>query len=303
MNNFHQPVLLKEAVGYLKVKKGKKYLDATVGGAGHAQLICQKNGRLLGIDQDPEAIKAARERLSQACPSSSVRRGSNASWRLAQANFVDLKKIAQKEKFCPVEGILFDLGVSSHQLETARRGFSFNKEGWLDMRMDPGLKVTAADLVNGLNKGELNELFFKLGQEHYSRRIAEAICRARRVKPIKTTNELAQIILKASPKRGRFHRTHPATRCFQALRIVVNDELNNLKKALPQAVAILRRGGRLVIISFHSGEDRLVKDFFKKSAKEGLMKIITPKPVRPTPEEILKNPRSRSAKLRVAEKN
>lgn len=167
--------------------------------------------------------------------------------------------------------------------------------------MDPSLSVTAADLVNGLNKGELDELFSKLGQEHYSRRIAEAICRARRLKPIKTGNELAEIIVKAKPKKG-FARLHPATRCFQALRIAVNDELNNLKNALPQALDLLRLGGRLVVISFHSGEDRIVKQFFRKKDEAGELRILTKKPVGPTPEEVGKNPRSRSAKLRAGEK-
>ncbi len=164
------------------------------------------------------------------------------------------------------------------------------------MRMDPSLEVTAADLVNGLNKGELNELFAKFGQEHYSRRIAEAICHARNLKPIRTTGQLAKIISQAVPKKGRLH---PATRSFQALRIAVNDELNNLKLALPQAEELLKKNGRLVVISFHSGEDRIVKEFFKNQSQ---LKVITKKPIRPTPEETKANPRSRSAKLRVAEK-
>jgi 16S rRNA (cytosine1402-N4)-methyltransferase len=305
MAKFHEPVLLKESIDYLEVKKGEKYIDATLGGGGHTLAILKKQGQVLGIDCDPEAIKAARERLSQACPIrlSALSRnvGSSASWRLAQGNFAHLKTIAAREGFSRVAGILFDLGVSSYQLSEAHRGFSFNLEAPLDMRMDPSLKVTAADLVNGLNQGELHELFSKLGEEHYSRRIAEAICLARRLKPIKTCDDLARVILRARPKRGKYDRTHPATRCFLALRIAVNDELNSLRKALPSALEILKPKGRLVIISFHSGEDRIVKRFFEREEGESL-KILTKKPVRPTPEEVKKNPRSRSAKLRAAEK-
>lgn len=294
MAEFHKPVLLKEVIQYLAVKRGEKYIDATIGGGGHSQKILAFGGKLLGIDCDPEAIKAARNRLSTACP--------NASWRLVQGNFVHLKKIAQENNFTQIAGILFDLGVSSHQLKTPERGFSFNLEGPLDMRMDPSLPVTAADLVNGLNQGELVKLFTKLGDERYSRRIAEAICCARRRGPITTCNQLAQIIIKARPKRGKFDRTHPATRCFQALRIAVNDELNNLKKALPQALDLLKNHGRLVVISFHSGEDRLVKEFFRAKQARGELKILTKKPIKPTPAEIGQNPRSRSSKLRAAEK-
>ncbi|HUS59870.1 MAG TPA: 16S rRNA (cytosine(1402)-N(4))-methyltransferase RsmH [Nevskiaceae bacterium] len=292
MARFHKPVLLKEIINYLKVIRGEKYIDATIGGGGHAQQILSLGGKILGIDCDPEAIKAAGRCLPTACPT---------SWRLVQGNFVHLKKIAEKNKYTGVAGILFDLGVSTYQLETPKRGFSFKLEGPLDMRMDPSLSVTAADLVNGLNKGELDELFSKLGQEHYSRRIAEAICRARRLKPIKASNELAEIIAKVRSKRG-FIRLHPATRCFQALRIAVNDELNNLKNALPQALDLLKLGGRLVVISFHSGEDRIVKQFFRKKDEAGELRILTKKPVRPTQEEVGKNPRSRSAKLRAGEK-
>lgn len=296
MTKFHEPVLLKEVVKFLKIKKGEKYIDATVGGGGHSEAILKLSGRILAIDYDPEAIKAARDYLASACPP-----GKHHNWRLVSGNFSNLYQIAKKEKFLAVAGILFDLGVSAHQLETARRGFSFNFKGPLDMRMDPNLKVTAADLVNGLNKGELAELFKKFGQEHYSRRLAEAICRARRIEPIKTCQELAGIIVKAKLGRGN-EQIHPATRCFQALRIAVNDELNNLKKALPQALSLLKLEGRLVVISFHSGEDRIVKQFFKNKEEKGELGIMTKKPIRPAEAEVERNPHSRSAKLRVAEK-
>ncbi len=291
MAKFHEPVLLKEVVEYLRVERGEKYIDATAGGGGHTAAILKLGGKILSIDCDPEAVRAARDYLASACPP-----GKHYSWRLVSGNFKDLYQIAKKEKFLNVSGILFDLGVSSYQLEEGERGFSFAREGPLDMRMDPSLEVTAADLVNGLNKGELNELFAKFGQEHYSRRIAEAICHARNLKPIRTTGQLAKIISQAVPKKGRLH---PATRSFQALRIAVNDELNNLKLALPQAEELLKKNGRLVVISFHSGEDRIVKEFFKNQSQ---LKVITKKPIRPTPEETKANPRSRSAKLRVAEK-
>ena len=290
---FHKPVLLKEAIEFLAVKPGEKYIDVTVGGGGHSEAILKAGGIILGIDCDPEAIKSAREYLSSACP--------NTSWQLARGNFKDLKDIAIAHGFTPVAGVLFDLGVSSYQLETPRRGFSFNLEGPPDMRMDPDLKVTAADLVNGLTENELAEIFLKFGEERFSRRIARAICRARKIRPITTTNELAEVILRARPRRGKFDRTHPATRCFQALRIVVNDELNNLKAALPQTLEILKPGGRLIVISFHSLEDRIVKNFLKLAANEGKLQILTKKPIRPTNEEVKLNPRSRSAKLRAGE--
>jgi len=298
---FHKPVLLKEAIEFLAVKSGEKYIDATLGGGGHSEAILKSGGILLGIDCDPEAIEAARRRLSSACPAP-LNAGPGASWRLVRGNFGDLKEIALKNDFFPVAGVLFDLGVSSHQLETDYRGFSFNLKGPLDMRMDPDLKVTAADLINCLGEHELAEIFFKFGEEKFSRRIARAICRARQLAPIKTADELAEIILRARPRQGRFDRTHPATRCFQALRIAVNDELNNLKKALPQALEILKPGGRLVVLSFHSLEDRIVKNFLKEKAEKGEIKILTKKPIRPTEAEIKENPRSRS-KLRAGEKN
>ena len=182
------------------------------------------------------------------------------------------------------------------------RGFSFNLEGPLDMRMSPDLKVTAADLVNGLNEGELNELFCKLGEEIYSRRIAKAICRARELGQIITTNQLVKIILTACPRQVKFDHIHPATRCFQALRIAVNDELNNLKIALPQAISLLQTKGRLLVISFHSGEDKIVKNFMKDNEKQRVLTIINKDLIRPTAQEVSENPRSRSARLRVAQK-
>lgn len=289
MNEYHVPALLQETIEALNVKPEKKYLDATLGGGGHTEEILKKGGRVLGIDCDPEAIE--NEKLQ----------GKIQNLTLIRANFKDLKEIAEKNSFNKVAGILFDLGVSSHQLETDDRGFSFNTDARLDMRMDPSLQVSAYDLVNGLNEGELDELFKKYAEEYRSRAIARALVRTRAVKPIRTCNQLAEIIVRARGKSGKFERTHPATRIFQALRMAVNDELNNLRQALPRAVELLEDQGRLVILSFHSLEDRLVKNFFKEEEKRGHLIILTKKPIRPGKVEIATNPRARSAKLRAAE--
>jgi len=296
---FHQSVLLKEVIENLKIKKNGKYIDGTVGGAGHSEAILKLGGNILGIDYDPEALNHAREHLSAACPFPDKSRELDASWRLVRGNFKDISKIAEDNNLKAVDGILLDLGVSSHQLETPERGFSFNSDAPLDMRMDPDLKVTAQDLINVLNKGELEKLFQKFAQEKRSRQLAEAIVNARSISPIKTGRQLAEIILKIKYKKGKIH---PATQIFQALRIAVNDEINNLKEVLPEALKILKSGGRLAIISFHSGEDRVVKQFFKDQEEKGLIKKIFKKPLSPSFEEIKSNPRSRSAKLRVAEK-
>jgi len=298
---FHVPVLLKETIDLLRVKPKGKYIDATLGGGGHARAIIKAGGEVLGIDRDPQAIKYARETL-KACPIPKNLRDLCLPPKVTRGNFKQIDEIAQKFGFTEVEGILFDLGVSSHQLETAARGFSFSLPGPLDMRMEPGLSVTAADLVNALNEGELYELFTKLGEEKRARRFARAICRARRVKKIETCEELTKIILANASPKARFERIHPATQVFQALRIAVNDELNNLKEALPKASGLLKKGGRLIVISFHSLEDGIVKRFFLESERKGVLEIISKKPLVPSKEEIRKNPRSRSAKLRAGER-
>lgn len=292
---FHQPVLLNEVIEHLNVKEGGKYLDTTVGGGGHAEAIIQRGGRLLGLDCDPEAVEFTKKRLNEVCP--------DAFWKVIRGNFTNLAAIAQEHGFTQVDGLLFDLGVSSHQLETPARGFSFLEEGPLDMRMGPDLKVTAADLVNGLSRKELNALFTKLGEEKRARTIADALVRTRRLKKIETTQQLAEIVVEVYGGRRKVHGRHPATKVFQALRIAVNDELNNLKEGLLQAEPSLKPGGRLVVISFHGLEDRLIKNFFREKSREGKLKIITKKPIRPSSKEIKNNPRSRSAKLRAAEKN
>jgi len=298
MSIFHQPVLLKEVIGGLKVKKNGKYLDGTVGGGGHALAFLKLGGKILGLDCDPEALDQARKSLSAACPALQSG-GLKTSWFLVKGNFKDLAKIALENDFSQPDGILLDLGVSSHQLETESRGFSFQSDGPLDMRMDPSLTVTAADLVNGLGKNELKKLFQKLGEEKLASRLAEAVVLARRLKPILTCRQLSEVILKIKSKKGKIH---PATQIFQALRIAVNDELNNLKEALPQAISLLKTGARLGVISFHSGEDRIVKNFLKEKESLGEVKIITKKPIVPSLQEIRENPKSRSAKLRIAQK-
>ncbi len=297
MNSFHTPVLLKEVIDFLRVKKGSKYIDATLGGAGHSEKILELGGIVLGIDQDEDAIKYVKNQKTK-----------NKDWErlaLALGNFRDIDKIAHLKSFDKVSGILFDLGVSSFQLENPERGFSYLKEGPLDMRMDKKLKVQAADLLNILTKGEFDELFFKLGEERNARIISDAIVRARGIKPIKTTEDLISVIQESLGKKGRtsaLERRLIAKRIFQALRIAVNDELNNLREALPCAYTLLDGRGRLVVISFHSLEDRIVKNTFKEFESKNMGRIITKKPIVPSFLEIKKNSRSKSAKLRVFEK-
>lgn len=272
----------------LQVKPGGVYLDCTLGSAGHTLEILKRGGLVYGLDIDPLAIKRSKERVFKACP--------NAFFKVKQANFSQLATVAQEFGLTAVSGILLDLGLSSEQLADPDRGFSFNLDAPLDMRASPDYQVTAADLVNGLNKGELYELFAKLGEEQHALSIADHIVRSRLGKPITTAKQLAKLVTRTVKFRGKIH---PATKVFQALRIAVNDELNNLKAVLPQAVALLKTGGRLAVISFHSLEDRIVKQFFKNNPQ---LTILTTKPIIASDEEIKANLRSRSAKIRVAEK-
>jgi 16S rRNA (cytosine1402-N4)-methyltransferase len=294
-NNYHKSVLLQEAIENLQIQKGSKYIDATMGGAGHTTEILKNGGSVLSIDADQDAIDNAAQKFSENEELAKYKY----QLTIAKGNFKDIKDIAQKYGFNQVHGILFDLGVSSHQFDIAERGFSFMREGPLDMRMDRDLKVQAKDLINSLTKGELYELFTKLGEEWRARTIAEHIIRSRQLKPIETTTELAEIVKKAVPSQGDIN---PATKIFQALRIAINDELNSLREALPKAVELLQSGGRLAIISFHSLEDRIVKQEFIRLKNEEQGEIITKKPIIPTEEEIRENKRSRSAKLRVFQK-
>lgn len=286
----------------LQPRPGGRYIDGTVGGGGHARGLLEASspdGCLLGIDADPTAIGVARQHLAEY--------GTRAV--LVNANFADLKEVAVQHGFCPVDGILLDLGLSSLQLEQGERGFSFQVEGPLDMRFNPRQERTAADVVNTFPEDQLADLLRRYGQEPAARRIARAIVAQR---PIATTTELAEIVRRAVPRRRRLH---PATRTFQALRIAVNEELDALSKALPQAVELLAPGGRLAVISFHSLEDRIVKDFFREQARgcicpphvpvcvchhQPTLVILTKKPIRPSETEVQRNPRSRSARLRLA---
>lgn len=309
MNEFHKPVLLQEVIDFLRVKKGSRYIDTTLGGGGHAFEILKLGGIVLGIDFDQDAIEYTKFRI-QNSPASASEAG-RAEFRidkdifLIQGNFKEIDKIARLKNFNKVSGILFDLGVSSFQLENPQRGFSYQKEGPLDMRMDKKNKVQAADLLNILTKGELDELFFKLGEERNARIISDAIVRARGIKPIRTTGDLVLVIQESLGEKGRisaFDRSKVAKRIFQALRIAVNDELNNLREALPRAYMLLGGRGRIVAISFHSLEDRIIKNIFKEFESKNMGKVITKKPVVASFLEIEKNRRSKSARLRVFEK-
>jgi 16S rRNA (cytosine1402-N4)-methyltransferase len=291
----HVPVLQKEVLQYLDPKPNENFIDATIGGAGHTFAILEKNGpngKVLGIDQDPEIIENLKFKIK------------NFKKRivLVWGNFAELQEIVKKNKFTSVSGILFDLGMSSWHLEESGRGFSFQRNEPLDMRYNIKNPFTAEKIVNYWSEREIEKILKEYGEEKFAKLIAKKIVEERKFKPIKTTLQLVKIIEKAVPEKYKHQRIHFATRTFQALRIAVNDELNNLKTVLPQALEVLKIGGRMVVISFHSLEDRIVKNFFREKAKENLIKIITKKPIRPTQEEIKINPRSRSSKLRAATK-
>ena len=293
MDTVHTPVMLSLVLNFLQIKKDHWYIDCNIGGGGHTEQILQTGGKVLGIDLDPLAINNLSQKYQQQIGLGNI--------ILVQASFVNLKEIVSKLNIEPIYGVLFDLGLSSDQLANPRSGFSFNLEAPLDMRMDPNLKVTAADLINGLYENELAQLFLKYGEEFYAKAIAKKIVTTRQQKKVQTTKDLVEIILSVK-SRAPNDKIHPATKVFQALRIAVNDELNNLQRVLPQALDILAPQGRLVVLSFHSLEDRIVKNFFKEQEVLEKVKILTEKPITPTDEEISRNPRSRSGKLRAAEK-
>ena len=329
MNTFHKPVLLKEVLEFLDIKKDCWYIDCNLGGGGHTEEILKLGGKVIGIDLDKEALEEVSKRLKNYIDQGKL--------ILVQDNFKNLDQILINLRHSgdehsedariisnnspfniqhSISGILFDLGTSSHQLDKKDRGFSFNSDEKLDMRMDQTLNIpTAADLVNVLHEGELKDLFEKFGEEKFSKRIAKAITEYRKVKRIETTHELSQIIV-SSVHRSK-NKIHPATLVFQALRIAVNDELNALKETLPKAFELLAPNGRLVVISFHSLEDRIVKTYFTSlrgaEANEAIsnnltikqfnnVNILTKKPIDPTLDEVYDNPRSRSSKLRAIEK-
>jgi 16S rRNA (cytosine1402-N4)-methyltransferase len=290
----HVPVLLKEAIDFLAVRRGGTYIDATVGLGGHSYEIAKRlgaPGHLIGLDKDPAALEMARKKLA---PQSS-------DWPEITLLHRSFAEIAKGEQAATVDGILADIGVSSLQLDNAARGFSFQAEGPLDMRMDPHSERTAEQVVNHLDERQLADVIYEFGEERRSRRIARAICRSR---PIRSTAHLADVISAAArPMNQAERRIHPATRTFQALRIFVNRELDDLKAMLAATPQILKPGGRIIVISFHSLEDRIVKDAFRDGAmKDMYYRILTKKPVTASEEESDRNPRARSAKLRAAER-
>lgn len=310
MEPFHRPVMLEAVVASLGCRNGGIWVDGTLGGAGHAEAILEStapDGRLIGIDADADALEAARRRLDPFGERKILVRG----------NFADMEEILTSLNIAKVDGVLLDLGVSSHQLDTASRGFSFALEGPLDMRMDQERGPSAFDLIKTLPEGEIERILRQYGEERMAGRIARAIVAQRASGPIRTTADLAAAVLKAMPRSASRQKIHPATRTFQALRIAVNGELENLRKALTIGTERLRTGGRFSVISFHSLEDRVVKAFFRDGEKGCLcpptlpvcacgrrptLRVLTKKPVTPTEAEVADNPRARSAKLRSAER-
>jgi 16S rRNA (cytosine1402-N4)-methyltransferase len=309
----HVPVLLKEAIDFLNVRRGGTYIDATVGLGGHSYEIAKRlgaPGHLIGLDKDPAALEIAGKRLhlssraeleDSRSESSSAVEGPAVDWPKITLLHRSFAEIAKGQAEASIDGILADIGVSSLQLSDAARGFSFQADGPLDMRMDPQNERTAEQVVNHLDERELADVIYEFGEERRSRRIARAICRSR---PIRSTSHLAQILSAAArPMNQAERKIHPATRTFQALRIFVNRELDDLKALLDAAPQILKPGGRVVVISFHSLEDRIVKDAFREGGKEyTYYRVLTKKPVTASLEEQDRNLRARSAKLRAAEK-
>lgn len=308
MKKMHYSVLLKESIDGLNIKDGGTYVDCTLGYAGHSKVILEKNkkGKLFAFDEDENAVKYSKEALSSI--------GDN--FTIFKENFANLKETLEKENILKVDGFLFDLGFSSPQIDDAKRGFSFKLNAPLDMRMDTQNSLTAKDVVNTYSLEKLTEIFFKYAEEKYSKVIASAICKERKNKEIVTTFELVDIIQKAVGA-SYFYKNHPEREIFQAIRIEVNNELSVIEKALPDAIDMLNKGGRICVITFHSLEDRLVKQIFKKYSEvddilKGMIdipdeykpkiKIINKKPILPTDEEINENSRSHSAKLRIVER-
>lgn len=293
----HIPVLDKEVISYLSLKKGMTILDCTVGAGGHAEKILDAiggTGYLIGIDRDEEVLREARLRLGRVSD----------RFKLFHSNYKDIDYVlnAFGINAAGIDGAILDLGASSFQMDNAERGFSIKADGPLDMRMDRCETSTAADIVNKYPKSGLIDIFRKYGDEYFAGRIAERIMRERETCAIKTTGRLADIIQEAVPYKFRFRRIHPATKVFMALRIAVNKEIESLEIGISKVAAVLRKESRLCVIAFHSTEDRVVKNKFKSLAKAETFKIITKKPVQPCEGEMRDNPRSRSAKLRVAEK-
>jgi 16S rRNA (cytosine1402-N4)-methyltransferase len=306
----HVPVMMEQVLTGLNVVQDGVYVDCTLGGGGHSLEILRRlsrQGRLVAFDQDPQAVKFASERLASY----------KENMAIIQGNFKDLVMRLQELQITEVNGILFDLGASSHQFSHPDRGFSYQHNAKIDMRMDPSQQTTAADLVNDLSEVELSRIIRDYGEERWAARIAGFICTERKRKPISTTHELVEVIKKAIPASARRSGPHPAKRTFQALRIATNSELEILTSAVSGAVSVLAKGGRICVISFHSLEDRIVKRVFQEFAnpcicprdfpvcmcgREKSLRIITSKPIEPSLDELEENPKSRSAKLRIGEK-
>lgn len=288
----HKPVLLKEIIEILNPGKNENFIDATIGEGGVTKEILKKTrprGKVLGIDLDKEILKEAKKNLVK----------SNLLDRVVLVchNYRFLKEIAKENNFLDPKGIVFDLGFSRWHIERSKRGFSFSRKEKLDMRYDKSSKPSAFEIVNKWPRNEIERILKELGEERNARKIAKAIVETRQRKPIIFSSDLSKLIEKTVKRKGRIH---PATKTFQALRIAVNKELENLKEGLKSALEVLKKGGKILVISYHSLEDRIVKNFFKEKAKEGKLKILTPKPIVPKKEEINQNPSARSAKLRVA---
>lgn len=310
MKDFHHiSVLLQECLDGLDIKPDGIYVDGTLGGAGHSSQIVQRltTGRLIGIDRDPVALEASGKRLEPY----------KDRVTLVHSNFCEMKQVMEDLGIAGVDGILLDLGVSSPQLDDGERGFSYMADAPLDMRMNSQDKLSAYEVVNTWSQDELKRILFEYGEERYAPRIASAICRRREEKPIETTLELVDVIRSAMPPQALREKQHPAKRSFQAIRIAVNDELGSVEKAMRDAIPLLNPGGRLAVITFHSLEDRIVKNAMAEAAKgctcppnfpvcvcgkKPIVKLISRKPIVATDEELEVNPRSRSAKLRVCEK-
>lgn len=308
----HKPIMLEECIEFLNIRQDGTYIDGTLGGAGHSSEILKRlgpKGLLIGIDQDKNAIEAARKKL--------ISTDTRGQFAIEHTNFENIKQVIEKYKRDSVDGVLLDLGVSSHQLDEGERGFSYQHDAPLDMRMDRSQSLDAHTVVNTWSREKLARIIKEYGEEKWSARIAEFIVRSREAQPINTTGELVEIIKAAIPAAARREGPHPAKRTFQAIRIAVNRELEVLENLLKQVVELLSPGGRLVIITFHSLEDRIVKKSFQEQAQGCIcprdfpqcvcgfkpkLKIITRKPVTSTDEELVDNPRARSAKLRVAER-
>ncbi len=298
----HIPVLQKEVIEFLKPEPGKNFVDCTLGEGGHSLAILENStpsGKLLGVERDPEVFRRTKDKLENCFQ--------EAGWSkerliLVCDNFSNIEEIVKKYNF-KSNGFLFDLGFSSWHTEESGRGFSFRKEEKLDMRYNPEEELTAEKIINDFPINKIEEIIKDYGEERFCRKIASQIEKERKKNPITTTKQLVEVVRKATPPWYHHKRIHFATRTFQALRITVNDELGNLEKALEQAFKVLEPSGRIVVISFHSLEDRIVKNFFKNKVKEGSLKILTKKPIRSSKKEIEINPRSRSAKLRTGEKN